>query len=45
MIKSNYGTITIEDIDNLYLSIVHNDIDMLIENINKIKETGIDIIN
>lgn len=43
VIKSNYGTITIEDIDNLYLSIVHNDIDMLIENINKIKETGIDI--
>lgn len=43
IIKSNYGTITNEDIDNLYLAIIHNDIDMLINNINTIKETGIDI--
>ena len=43
VLKTNYGTITNEDIDNLYLSIIHNDVDMLIENINNIKETGIDI--
>lgn len=43
IIKSNYGTVTAEDIDKLYTYILKNDIDALINIINEIKETGIDI--
>lgn len=42
-VRLNYGTVTEEEIDNLYSSIVHNDIDSLVTNIQLIKSTGIDI--
>lgn len=43
VIKNNYGTVSADDIDKLYSYILHNDIDGLIDIINTIKETGIDI--
>jgi len=43
VLKSNYGTITNDDIEELYVDILHNDIDALVEKIKSIKETGIDI--
>lgn len=43
VIRCNYGTVTSQEIDNLYLAIIHNDIDELITNIHLIKSTGVDI--
>lgn len=43
VIKSNYGTVSSEEIDALYSSILKNNIDQLVEQIKEIKETGIDI--
>ena len=42
-VRLNYGTVTEEEIDNLYSSVIHNDIDSLVTNIQLIKSTGIDI--
>ena len=43
VIRCNYGTVTSEEIDNLYSAIIHNDIDSLVTNIQLIKSTGVDI--
>ena len=43
VIRMNYGTVTSEEIDNLYSAIIHNDIDQLVTNIQLIKSTGVDI--
>lgn len=43
VLKNNYGTVTADDIDILYTAIIKNDIDLLINNLNSIKSTGIDI--
>ncbi len=43
VIKNNYGTVTIDEIMELYNNILHNDIDLLVNNLNNIKLTGIDI--
>lgn len=43
VVKSNYGTVTTEDIDILYSSILKNDIDLLVSTLSVIKESGIDI--
>ena len=43
VIRCNYGTVTSEEIDNLYSAIIHNDIDALVTNIQLVKSTGVDI--
>ncbi len=43
VIKNNYGTATSEDIDTIYTALLHNDIDLLVEKLQFIKETGIDV--
>ncbi len=43
VIKNNYGTVTKDEIDDIYTSILKNDIDRLVNKLNSIKETGIDI--
>lgn len=43
VLKNNYGTVTSDDIDSLYKAVLKNNLDDLIEVINKIKESGIDI--
>lgn len=43
VIKSNYGTVTSEELDLLYSFIIKNDIDGLVSLLHKIKETGIDV--
>ena len=43
VLKQNYGTVTKEDIDNIYSDILRNDLDALINDINTIKESGVDI--
>lgn len=43
VIKSNYGTVTSEELDLLYTFIIKNDIDGLVNMLNNIKTTGIDI--
>ena len=43
IIKENYGTITDEDIEKIYVSILHNDLDSLLIKLNEIKMSGIDI--
>ena len=43
IVEKNYGTVSDEDINNIYLSIIKNNIEELINIINKIKSSGIDI--
>lgn len=43
VIKENYGTVTNEELEELYISILHNDLNNLLEILNKIKKSGIDI--
>ena len=43
VIKNNYGTVTVDEINELYNNILHNDIDTLVNSLNNIKLTGIDI--
>ena len=43
VLKQNYGTVTDEEIDALYVDIIKNDLDKLINDINAIKESGVDI--
>ena len=43
IIKSNFGTVTKEELDMLYTFIIKNDIDGLVSLLRNIKETGIDI--
>ena len=43
IIKENYGTITDADIEKIYVSILHNDLDNLLLKLNEIKMSGIDI--
>lgn len=43
VIKENYGTITDEEIDNIYISILHNNLDDLLNNLSNVKKSGIDI--
>ncbi|MDE5631182.1 MAG: DNA polymerase III subunit gamma/tau, partial [Bacilli bacterium] len=43
VLKSNYGTVTGDDIDTLYKSILKNNLDDLVSIIARIKESGIDI--
>lgn len=43
VIKSNFGTVTSEELDLIYSCIIKNDIDGLVLLIRNIKETGIDI--
>lgn len=43
VLKTNYGTVSESEIDNLYSNIIYNDIDSLIESLKNIKQTGIDI--
>ena len=43
ILKQNYGTVTDEDINQIYIDILHNDLDLLIEHLNNVKETGVDI--
>lgn len=43
VIKNNYGTVTLDEITELYNNILHNDINTLVNNLNDIKLTGIDI--
>ena len=43
LLKSNFGTVSNEDIDMLYSFIIKNDIDGLVMLLRNIKETGIDI--
>jgi DNA polymerase-3 subunit gamma/tau len=43
VIKNNYGTVTVDEINELYNNILHNDIDTLVNSLNDIKLTGIDI--
>lgn len=43
VIKSNYGTVTSEELDLLYSFIIKNDIDGMVSLLHGIKESGIDI--
>ena len=43
VIKNNYGTVTVDEINELYNNILHNDIDTLVNSLKNIKLTGIDI--
>lgn len=43
VLKNNYGTVSSEEIDMLYTSVIRNDIDSLVNSFNAIKESGIDI--
>lgn len=43
VIKNNYGTVSSDEIDLLYSYILKNNIDLLIEKLNEIKSSGIDI--
>lgn len=43
VIKSNYGTVTSEELDLLYSFIIKNDIDGLVTILHSVKESGIDI--
>ena len=43
VLKQNYGTVTDEDIEKIYVSILHNDMDELLKELNDIKKCGIDI--
>lgn len=43
VIKSNYGTVTAEELDLLYSFIIKNDIDGLVNILHNVKESGIDI--
>lgn len=43
VLKSNYGTVTGEDIDFLYKAILKNNLDDLVSIVGRIKESGIDI--
>ncbi|MCH5166806.1 MAG: DNA polymerase III subunit gamma/tau [Erysipelotrichales bacterium] len=43
VLKSNFGTVTSEELDLLYTFIIKNDIDGLVLLLRKIKDTGIDI--
>ena len=43
VLKQNYGTVTEEDINKIYFDILHNDLDSLINDINSVKESGVDI--
>lgn len=43
VLKNNYGTVTVDDIDSLYKAILKNNLDDLVSVVGKIKESGIDI--
>ena len=43
VLKQNYGTVSNADIDYIYNSIIHNDIDELVDSLRKIKESGVAI--
>lgn len=43
IIKDNYGTVTDNELESIYVSILHNDLKALLENLSKIKKSGIDI--
>lgn len=43
VLKQNYGTVTSDDINKLYLDILHNNLEGLIDDINVVKESGVDI--
>ena len=43
VLKQNYGTVTDEDINKIYYDLLHNDLDSLINDINIVKESGVDI--
>ena len=43
VLKQNYGTITDDDIEELYVSILHNNLDNLLTKLSDIKKCGIDI--
>jgi DNA polymerase-3 subunit gamma/tau len=43
IIKSNYGTVTKDEVDAIYTSILKNNIDDLVKLLDDIKSTGIDI--
>ena len=43
VLKQNYGTVTDEDLNDIYKDILNNDLDSLINHINTIKESGVDI--
>jgi DNA polymerase III subunit gamma/tau len=43
VLKQNYGTVTDSEIDAIYYDIIKNDLDKLINDINAIKESGVDI--
>lgn len=43
VLKQNYGTITNDDIEKLYVAILHNNLDDLLTKLSDIKKCGIDI--
>ena len=45
VIREYFGLVTIEDIDNIYSTIINNDINGLVMKIQSIKESGIDVKN
>ncbi len=45
IIREYFGLVTREDIDEIYMSIINNDINGLVKKINEIKQTGVDIKN
>ena len=45
IIREYFGLVTQEDIDEIYMSIINNDINTLVKKINDIKQTGVDVKN
>ena len=45
IIREYFGLVTSEDIDNIYASIINNDIDGLVRKIQSIKQSGVDVKN
>ena len=43
ILKQNYGTVTDEDVNKIYMDILRNDLDSLILDINTVKESGVNI--